>query len=51
VPFFLAGVVTNMDLFQADKIHPNEKAQTILYKNVWGAMAPYQALLNSKERN
>jgi acyl-CoA thioesterase-1 len=49
VSFFLAGVVTNPDLFQADKIHPNEKAQIILYKNVWGAMAPYQALLNSKK--
>ena len=51
VPFFMAGVVTNADFFQADKIHPNEKAQTILYKNVWGAMAPYQALLNSKQIN
>ena len=48
IPFFMAGVVTNADLFQADKIHPNEKAQPILYKNVWGAMAPYQTLLNSK---
>lgn len=48
VPFFMAGIVTNADFFQADKIHPNEKAQTILYKNVWGAMAPYQTLLNSK---
>ena len=48
VPFFMAGIVTNADFFQADKIHPNEKAQPILYKNVWGAMAPYQTLLNSK---
>lgn len=48
VPFFMAGIVTNADFFQADKIHPNEKAQPILYKNVWGAMAPYQSLLNSK---
>jgi len=46
VPFFLAGVVSNKDLFQTDNIHPNEKAQTILYKNVWGAMAPYQSMLN-----
>ena len=49
VPFFLAGVVSNKDLFQADNIHPNEKAQTILYKNVWGAMAPYQSMLNSNK--
>ena len=48
VPFFMAGVASNAALFQADNIHPNEKAQIILYKNVWGAMAPYQALLNSK---
>jgi len=46
VPFFMAGIVTNADFFQADKIHPNEKAQPILYKNVWGAMAPYQSLLS-----
>lgn len=49
VPFFLAGVVSNKDLFQTDNIHPNEKAQNILYKNVWGAMAPYQSLLNSNK--
>ena len=49
VPFFLAGVVSNKDLFQTDNIHPNEKAQTILYKNVWGAMAPYQSLINGNK--
>ena len=49
VPFFMAGVVSNPSLFQADNIHPNEKAQIILYKNVWGAMAPYQSLLNVKK--
>jgi acyl-CoA thioesterase-1 len=48
LPFFMSGVATNKDLFQADNIHPNEKAQTVLYKNVWGAMAPYQALLLTK---
>jgi acyl-CoA thioesterase I len=45
VPFFMSGVVANKELFQADNIHPNEKAQSLLYKNVWGAMAPYQSLL------
>ena len=49
VPFYMAGVVSNPSLFQADNIHPNEKAQIILYKNVWGAMAPYQSLLNGKK--
>ena len=48
LPFFMSGVATNKDLFQADNIHPNEKAQTVLYKNVWGAMAPYQTLLLEK---
>jgi acyl-CoA thioesterase-1 len=45
LPFFMEGVASNPTLFQADNIHPNEKAQTILFKNVWGAMAPYQSLL------
>jgi acyl-CoA thioesterase-1 len=46
LPFFLEGVASNAALFQQDNIHPNEKAQMILYKNVWGAMAPYQSLLS-----
>lgn len=45
LPFFLNGVAADISLFQADRIHPNEKAQTILFKNVWGAMAPYQTML------
>jgi len=45
LPFFMEGVASNSTLFQADNIHPNEKAQTILFKNVWGAMAPYQSIL------
>jgi acyl-CoA thioesterase I len=45
LPFFLAGVATNKALFQADNIHPNEAAQNVLFKNVWGAMAPYQQML------
>ncbi|MBU3580002.1 arylesterase [Polynucleobacter sp. 73C-SIWE] len=46
VPFFMSGVASNPALFQTDNIHPNEKAQAILFKNVWGAMAPYQSILN-----
>ena len=49
LPFFLGGVASDISLFQADRIHPNEKAQNILFKNVWGAMAPYQAILKSKQ--
>ena len=48
LPFFLKGVASDASLFQADRLHPNEKAQAILFKNVWGAMAPYQTLLKNK---
>ena len=48
LPFFLEGVANNKDYFQADNIHPNVSAQSILYKNVWGAMATYQTLLKQK---
>ena len=48
LPFFLKGVASELTLFQADRMHPNEKAQVILYKNVWDAMAPYQIMLKSK---
>lgn len=51
LPFFLKGVSSDLTLFQADRMHPNEKAQSILYKNVWGAMAPYQTLLKDKSVN
>jgi acyl-CoA thioesterase-1 len=40
VPFFLDGVVTKMDLFQADRIHPNEKAQPVLLGNVLPKLLP-----------
>ena len=48
LPFFLKGVASQKDYFQADNIHPNEKAQMQLFKNVWDAMAPYQSLLKNK---
>lgn len=38
VPFFLEGVGGHDDLMQADGIHPNEKAQDKLLKNVWPIM-------------
>jgi acyl-CoA thioesterase-1 len=47
LPFFMQGLAAQRDLFQADNIHPNEKAQVLLFKNVWGAMAPYQNLLKT----
>jgi len=47
LPFFMQGLTPQRDYFQADNIHPNEKAQAILYKNVWTAMGPYQNLLRN----
>jgi acyl-CoA thioesterase-1 len=41
LPFFLKGVADLPDatrLFQADRIHPNEEAQTIMLGNVWPAL-------------
>lgn len=41
VPFLLKGVADApdaMSLFQSDRIHPNEKAQSILLDNVWPAV-------------
>jgi acyl-CoA thioesterase-1 len=48
LPFFLKDVASQKEYFQADNIHPNEKAQTFLFRNVWDAMGPYQNLLKSK---
>lgn len=45
VPFFMAGVGDNVELMQADGIHPNAKAQTQLLENVW---AQLDALVSSK---
>lgn len=48
LPFFLEGVAQRNELFQADRIHPNEAAQPILFQNVWNALAPFQAQLLKK---
>jgi acyl-CoA thioesterase-1 len=47
LPFFLEGVATRPELFQADRIHPNEQAQTIMFGNVWKALEPYKELLKA----
>ena len=48
LPFFLDGVAQKPELFQADQIHPNGEAQPILFRNVWGALAPFQKMLKSQ---
>ena len=40
VPFFMNGIATDMSLFQADRIHPNEKGQPVLLDNVWPHLKP-----------
>ena len=35
VPFFLEGLQTRPDLFQADRIHPGAAAQPLMLDNVW----------------
>jgi len=40
VPFLLDGMATERSLFQADGIHPNEAAQTILADNVERVLRP-----------
>lgn len=40
VPFFLVGLEDTDRYFQNDRIHPNERAQSILSDNVWPALRP-----------
>jgi len=43
VPFLLAGIADRPDaagFFQADRIHPNVKAQPLMLDNVWKVLAP-----------
>ena len=47
LPFFLEGVATRPELFQADRIHPNEQAQPILFGSVWKAMEPFREMLKN----
>jgi acyl-CoA thioesterase-1 len=38
VPFFLKNIGERIELFQADRIHPNEQAQPLMLDNVWPAL-------------
>ncbi len=40
VPFFLKGLETGLEWFQSDGIHPNAKAQEIMFENVWEVFEP-----------
>jgi acyl-CoA thioesterase-1 len=40
VPFMLAGVAENPDLFQPDRIHPNATAHPLILNNIWPHLRP-----------
>jgi acyl-CoA thioesterase-1 len=40
VPFFLAGVAEDLDLMQADGLHPTAAAQPRILDNVWDRLQP-----------
>jgi acyl-CoA thioesterase-1 len=40
VPFLLDGFAENLEYFQADRIHPNERAQPRMLETVWPTLAP-----------
>ncbi|WP_028470156.1 arylesterase [Neptunomonas japonica] len=40
VPFLLEGVALQQSLMQADGLHPNAEAQTVLLDNVWPYLQP-----------
>ena len=39
-PFLLDGFADSLAYFQADRIHPNETAQTRILDNVWPHLRP-----------
>jgi acyl-CoA thioesterase-1 len=49
LPFFLEGVAQRNELFQADRIHPNEAAQSVMFQNVWAALTPFYGQLMPKK--
>ena len=40
VPFFLQGLDDTDLFFQPDRIHPNQRAQSIMMENVWQVLKP-----------
>lgn len=45
VPFMFKGFESNLTYFQADRIHPNDKAQSLILDNIWPELLP---LLNDQ---
>ena len=40
LPFMLDEIILKPQLMQADGLHPNEKAQAIISKNLWQVLEP-----------
>jgi len=40
VPFFMESIAADLSYFQADRIHPNERAQALLLDTVWPTLEP-----------
>ena len=40
LPFMFDGFGADKSFFLEDQIHPNEKAQTIIFKNIWEMLEP-----------
>lgn len=40
VPFLLEGMAENLEMFQPDRMHPNEAAQPVLLETVWSVLGP-----------
>ena len=38
VPFLFAGLEDTERFFQQDRIHPNQRAQTVMFENVWPSL-------------
>jgi acyl-CoA thioesterase-1 len=49
VDFILDGVALDINLFQADGIHPTVEAQKILLENVWPALEKELKVISGKK--
>lgn len=49
VPFLLAGLDDTERYFQPDRIHPNQRAQSIMLDNVWPRLKPLLNKENTKQ--
>ena len=51
VPFLLAGIENQPEMFQADQMHPTQQAQPVLLNNVWPMLEPLLSNNNSGNKS